>query len=113
MMTISYSFDIVRLNTIDTEDYSKIVKEIEYRYKGVDQDTNVSYCVEDKAVLDTDSISSFVEFADLTEETVTLWLNNTVSEDSIADWQNIIENNISARLAKPTAQKSIPWENNQ
>lgn len=109
-MAITYEYQVVKLKTIDTDDHSKIVKEIDFRYIGTD-DTGAKYNVESFITLDTDNIDTFIEYADLTEETVAQWLTDNVHEDQTTDWQGIIENQINAINNKPTTQTQLPWEN--
>lgn len=111
-MAITYSFEIVNLTTVDTDDHTKVVGKVQFRYKGVDEN-NISYAVENFIDLDTSNINSFIEFADLTEENVVQWLTDNVHEDAISDWQNLIDIHIARTIAErsQTVQTTLPWEN--
>ena len=114
-MAITYSFEIVRITTIDTDSHTKVVKQIEYRYKGLDEDTGISYTVNNNIELDTDTIEGFIDYESLTEETVLQWVSANTHEDVIRDWNNSIDIHIARTIAErsKTVQTKLPWETTQ
>ena len=114
-MAITYSFEIVRLKTVDTDSHTKVVKQIEYRYKGLDGDTGISHTVENSIELDTDTIEVFIDYENLTEETVLQWVSANTHEDIIRDWNNSIDIHIARTITErsKTVQTKLPWETTQ
>lgn len=101
-MAINYTWHILRITSNNNENNKvDVVKEIRFKYQGVDSDTGIVKWVDGICELDEYvEGNSFIEFDNLTKENCIDWISEKYS---IEDFENKILNKIE--LEKNPTQK--------
>tara|TARA_B100001939_G_scaffold109958_1_gene95006 strand:- start:21 stop:344 length:324 start_codon:yes stop_codon:yes gene_type:complete len=101
-MANTYSWDCRTVDTYPTlGDNADVVHTVHWRLKGVDsngvEDSTIGTCE-----LATDSIESFVAFSDLTNDSVTAWVEAALGADKVAELKASVDAMITEK-ANPTS----------
>jgi hypothetical protein len=104
-MSIEYKWSVSPLECVPSKDgLTDIIKTIHWRYTGTDG--TYSADVYGSMGLEDPEAGSFIEFDDLTEETVIGWLEANLEVETL---QTNINNNIDSQINPPIVSKSAPW----
>jgi hypothetical protein len=108
-MTITYTWNIGPLECIPSENgLNNIVKVVHWRYIGNDGNNHTSSVYGSVSVGDPDP-NNFIQFANLTLDTVVSWITPKLDLNMLANNINIaIENEINP----PVVNQSPPWSSN-
>ena len=109
---MNYSWQILKFSTRDQTNADGVVLpnavvKIKWKRSGADADGN-SATVLGYTNLSAETVpeGSFVSFESLTEETVVGWLESTISEEKLSDYNDKIQDKIN-RLS--TTIRAVPW----
>ena len=113
-MAINYAWDVSTVDTYPTKDSnSDVVYNVHWRLTATD-DTNKDsdgnnwtaemYGTQD---LDTDSISSFVAFADLDAAKVQSWVEAALTADTVNDMKAGLDAQIAEKITPTSVTKTI------
>ena len=113
-MAINYAWDVSTVDTYPTKDSnSDVVHNVHWRLKATD-DTNKDSDgnnwtaeVYGSQGLDTDSISSFVAFADLDAAKVQGWVEAALTEDTVNELKSGLDAQIAAKITPTSVTKTI------
>ena len=113
-MAISYAWDVSTVDTYPTKDSnSDVVYNVHWRLTATD-DTNKdsdgnnwTAGIYGSQGLDTDSISSFTAFADLTSSDVQGWVEAALTADTVAEMKSGLDAQIAEKITPTSVQKTI------
>jgi hypothetical protein len=113
-MAINYAWDVSTVDTYPTKDSnSDVVYNVHWRLRATD-DTNTDSDgnnwtaeVYGSQGLDTDSISSFVAFADLDAAKVQGWVEAALTADTVKDMKASLDAQIAEKITPTSVTKTI------
>ena len=108
-MAIAYTWNCTTVDTYPTKsDQTDVIFNVHWRLNGVDdtEDENVgdSYGV---VSLDTEDLSTFTAFADITEANVISWVEAALGEDQVAALKTSIDAQIAEKITPTVVTKQI------
>ena len=108
-MAITYTWNCTTVDTYPTKsDQADVIFNVHWRLNGVDdtEDENVgdSYGV---VSLDTEDLSTFTAFADITEADVIGWVEAALGEDQVAALKASIDAQIAEKITPTVVTKQI------
>jgi len=113
-MAISYAWDVSTVDTYPTKDSnSDVVYNVHWRLTATDDANNdadgnpQTATVYGSQGLDTDSISSFTAFADLTSSDVQGWVEAALTADTVAEMKSGLDAQIAEKITPTSVQKTI------
>ena len=113
-MAISYAWDVSTVDTYPTKDSnSDVVYNVHWRLTGTDDSNNDSEGnpqtagVYGSQGLDTDSISSFVAFADLDAAKVQSWVEAALGADVVTELKANLDAQIAEKITPTSVTKQI------
>ena len=112
-MTITYTWVFNPLECIPSANgMSNIVKKVHWRYSGTDG-THTS-TVYGSVELDSPDPKTYIEYANLTMNTVTGWVVSALAQSNttVESLQNSINTQITDIINPPIVSNAPPWANN-
>jgi len=113
-MAISYAWDVSTVDTYPTKDSnSDVVYNVHWRLTATDDANNDADGNAQKADvygsqgLDTDSISSFTAFADLTSSDVQGWVEAALTADKVTELKSGLDSQIAEKITPTSVTKQI------
>jgi len=113
-MAISYSWDVSTVDTYPTKDSnSDVVYNVHWRLTakdGTNKDSdgsNWTAGVYGSQALDTDSISSFTAFSDLTAAKVQGWVEAAMGADEVTEMKASLKAEITEKITPTSVRKKI------
>ena len=113
-MAINYAWDVSTVDTYPTKDSnSDVVYNVHWRLRATDdtnKDSDGNYWTAEmygSQTLDTDSISSFVAFADLDAAKVQSWVEAALTADTVKDMKASLDAQIAEKITPTSVQKTI------
>jgi hypothetical protein len=108
-MAITYTWNCTTVDTYPTKsDQADVIFNVHWRLNGVDdtEDENVgdSYGV---VSLDTEDLSTFTAFADITEADVIGWVEAALGEDQVTALKASIDAQIAEKITPTVVTKQI------
>ena len=108
-MAITYTWNCTTVDTYPTKsDQTDVIFNVHWRLNGVDdtEDENVgdSYGV---VSLDTEDLSTFTAFADITEANVISWVEAALGEDQVTALKTSIDAQIAEKITPTVVTKQI------
>ena len=108
-MAITYTWNCTTVDTYPTKsDQTDVIFNVHWRLTGVDdtEDKNAgdSYGV---VSLDTEDLSTFTAFADITEADVIGWVEAALGEDQVAALKTSIDAQIAEKITPTVVTKQI------
>ena len=108
-MAITYTWNCTTVDTYPTKsDQTDVIFNVHWRLNGVDdtEDENVgdSYGV---VSLDTEDLSTFTAFADITEADVIGWVEAALGEEQVASIKASIDAQIAEKITPTVVTKTI------
>ena len=108
-MAIAYTWNCTTVDTYPTKsDQADVIFNVHWRLNGVDdtEDENAgdSYGV---VSLDTEDLSTFTAFADITEADVIGWVEAVLGEDQVASIKTSIDAQIAEKITPTVVTKQI------
>ena len=108
-MAITYTWNCTTVDTYPTKsDQADVIFNVHWRLNGVDdtEDENVgdSYGV---VSLDTEDLSTFTAFADITEANVISWVEAALGEDQVTALKASIDAQIAEKITPTVVTKQI------
>ena len=108
-MAIAYTWNCTTVDTYPTKsDQTDVIFNVHWRLNGVDdtEDENVgdSYGV---VSLDTEDLSTFTAFADITEADVISWVEAALGEDQVTALKASIDAQIAEKITPTVVTKQI------
>ena len=108
-MAITYTWNCTTVDTYPTKsDQTDVIFNVHWRLNGVDdtEDKNVgdSYGV---VSLDTEDLSTFTAFADITEANVISWVEAALGEEQVASLKTSIDAQIAEKITPTVVTKQI------
>ena len=106
--TISYSWDCRTVDCYPTkDDNSDVIYNVHWRITATStklnkEDYPYTSTVYGTQVLETDDIKDFIPFADLTNATVTEWVETTMGEERVAVYKEGLDSQIESKI-NPTS----------
>ena len=93
-MAITYTWDCKTVDVFPTKNNkTNVVHTIHWKYTGTDN--TYSKTIIGMITINTEDLSSFTEFGDLTNNVISSWVESELGSEKIADFQEKIENEIS------------------
>ena len=113
-MAINYAWDVSTVDTYPTKDSnSDVVHNVHWRLTATDDANNdadgnpQTSSIYGSQVLDTDSISSFVAFADLDAAKVQGWVEAALTADTVNDMKAGLDAQIAVKITPTSVTKTI------
>jgi len=113
-MAINYAWDVSTVDTYPTKDSnSDVVYNVHWRLKATDdanndEDGNPQTAeVYGSQGLDTDDISSFTAFADLTSSDVQGWVEAAMGADKVTELKSGLDAQIAEKITPTSVTKTI------
>ena len=113
-MAINYAWDVSTVDTYPTKDSnSDVVHNVHWRLTATDdtnKDSDGNYWTATSygsQGLDTDSISSFVAFADLDAAKVQSWVEAALTADTVNDMKAGLDAQIAEKITPTSVTKTI------
>ena len=113
-MAITYAWDVSTVDTYPTKDSnSDVVYNVHWRLTATDDTNNdadgnaQTAEVYGSQGLDTDSISSFTAFADLTSSDVQGWVEAALTADKVTELKSGLDAQIAEKITPTSVQKTI------
>ena len=108
-MAITYTWNCTTVDTYPTKsDQTDVIFNVHWRLNGVDdtedENTGDSYGV---VSLDTEDLSTFTAFADITEADVIGWVEAALGEDQVAALKASIDAQIAEKITPTVVTKQI------
>ena len=108
-MAIAYTWNCTTVDTYPTKsDQTDVIFNVHWRLNGVDdtkdENTGDSYGV---VSLDTEDLSTFTAFADITEANVIGWVEAALGEDQVAALKTSIDAQIAEKITPTVVTKQI------
>jgi hypothetical protein len=108
-MAITYTWNCTTVDTYPTKsDQTDVIFNVHWRLNGVD-DTEVKNVGDSYGVvsLDTEDLSTFTAFADITEANVISWVEAALGEDQVAALKASIDAQIAEKITPTVVTKQI------
>ena len=113
-MAINYAWDVSTVDTYPTKDSnSDVVYNVHWRLKATDDantdsdGNNWTAEVYGSQELDTDDISSFTAFADLTSSDVQGWVEAALGADEVTELKSGLDAQIAEKITPTSVTKQI------
>jgi hypothetical protein len=113
-MAINYAWDVSTVDTYQTKgSNSDVVHNVHWRLTATDdtnKDSDDNYWtagVYGTQTLDTDSISSFIAFADLDAAKVQSWVEAALTSDTVTELKAGLDAQIAEKITPTSVQKTI------
>ena len=113
-MAISYAWDVSTVDTYPTKDSnSDVVHNVHWRLTATDDANNdadgnpQTATVYGAEGLDTDDISSFIAFADLTSSDVQGWVEAALGADEVTELKSGLDAQIAKKITPTSVTKTI------
>ena len=113
-MAINYAWDVSTVDTYPTKDSnSDVVYNVHWRLTATDDANNdadgnpQTATVYGAEGLDTDSISSFIAFADLTSSDVQGWVEAALTADKVTELKSGLDAQIAEKITPTSVTKTI------
>jgi len=112
-MAIGYTWDCKTVDVYPNHDsHSDVVYNVHWRLNAVSdqqdaEGNNYSASVYGTHSVNADDISSFVPFADLTNDTVTGWVTAGMGDDEVASLKSSLDNQIALLITPTSVTKTI------
>jgi len=112
-MANTYTWNCKTVDTYPTHDsHSDVVYNVHWRLNAVSdqqdaEGNNYAASVYGTHSVNADDISSFVPFADLTNDTVTGWVIDGIGEDEVASMKESLDNDIDGQINPTSETKTI------
>ena len=113
-MAINYAWDVRTVDTYPTKDSnSDVVYNVHWRLTATDDTNNdadgnpQTADVYGNQALDTDSISSFVAFADLDAAKVQSWVEAALGADKVTELKSGLDAQIAVKITPTSVTKTI------
>lgn len=107
-MAIVYDWVISQLECYPVKDKKKeVVNNVHWRYTAKDGDYFAE--VYGSQGLDTDKITNFVPYKDITKELVVGWLEEAMGAEKIAEFQTNLAAAIEQQKNPPVVTPPLPW----
>ena len=113
-MAINYAWDVNTVDTYPTKDSnSDVVYNVHWRLTATDDtntdsdDNNWTAEVYGSQNLDTDDISSFTAFADLTSSDVQGWVEAALGADKVTELKSGLDAQIAEKITPTSVTKTI------
>jgi len=108
-MAITYTWNCTTVDTYPTKsDQTDVIFNVHWRLNGVDdtedENTGDSYGV---VSLDTEDLSTFTAFADITEANVIGWVEAALGEEQVASIKASIDAQIAEKITPTVVTKQI------
>ena len=108
-MAIAYTWNCTTVDTYPTKsDQTDVIFNVHWRLNGVDdtedENTGDSYGV---VSLDTEDLSTFTAFADITEADVIGWVEAALGEDQVTALKTSIDAQIAEKITPTVVTKQI------
>ena len=108
-MAIAYTWNCTTVDTYPTKsDQTDVIFNVHWRLNGIDdtEDKNVgdSYGV---VSLDTEDLSTFTAFADITEANVISWVEAALGEEQVTSLKASIDAQIAEKITPTVVTKQI------
>ena len=108
-MAIAYTWNCTTVDTYPTKsDQADVIFNVHWRLSGVDDTEDLnggdSYGV---VSLDTEDLSTFTAFADITEADVIGWVEAVLGEEQVASIKTSIDNQIAEKITPTVVTKTI------
>jgi len=102
-MAINYTWNVSTVDVKEIDGNADTVFNVHWRLTGTDDANDESATVYGTIGLDTEDLSDFIAFADLTVSDVQGWVEAAMGEDSITEMKANLDATI-AELVTPTVQ---------
>ena len=102
-MAINYTWDVSTVDVKEIDGNADTVFNVHWRLTGTDDANDESASVYGTIGLDTEDLSDFIAFADLTVSDVQGWVEAAMGEDEITNMKANLDATI-AELVTPTVQ---------
>lgn len=100
-MAINYNWDCKTVDVFPTKDSkANVIHTIHWKYTGTEN--NHSSTLIGTLIIDTEDLSSFTEFDDLTNNDISSWVENSLGSEEISRFKKQIENKV-LELNNPTS----------
>jgi len=107
-MAVTYDWVISQLECYPLKDKkTDVVFNVHWRYTAKDGDYYSD--VYGSQVLSTDNLKNFKPYADLTKDDVVAWLEDTMGEEKIAQFETSLAAGIEAQKNPPVVTPPLPW----
>lgn len=112
-MANTYTWDCKTVDTYPTHDsHSDVVYNVHWRLNAESdqqdaEGNNYSASVYGTHSVNADDISSFVPFADLTNDTVTGWVTTGMGEDEVDNLKSGLDNDIDGQINPTSVTKQL------
>ena len=108
-MAITYEWVFGPLETTLQEDgMTNVVKTVHWRLNAVDG--NYSETTYGTVGLESPTLSTFIDYEDLTKEQVQGWVENALGAERVAEMKRSLENSINLKKNPVSATLAPPWE---
>lgn len=113
MSQSTYTWKINYLNTLPTFDgLSNVVDSIDWLCTGANTfNPNITSSIRGVEPIIYDANNAYIEYANLTEETVLGWLTTSMSPESVSVIYNQIDVYIN-EILNPPVNPPLPWDSN-
>jgi len=101
-MAINYTWNCKTVDVKTIDGNEDTVFNVHWRLTGIDDASNSSR-VYGTQELDTSDLSNFIDFADLTNDQITGWVESAMGEDKVTEYKSAISNQIT-ELVTPTQE---------
>lgn len=111
-MTISYEWKIEQIKLYpEIDKFKDVVFEVYWRINATDgQNTSTVY---GSIIIELNKDNKFIPYDQLTEEQVINWTKNSIGNDDIDKYYEILNNDINVKINPITLIKNPPWEENK
>ena len=112
-MANTYTWDCKTVDTYPTHDsHSDVVYNVHWRLNAESdqqdaEGNNYSASVYGTHSVNADDISSFIPFADLTNDVVTSWVTTGMGDDEVANLKSGLDSNIDNQINPTSVTKTI------
>lgn len=112
-MSVNYSWIITSLNCVEHEStLDNVVKSVDWKL--VASDTYNEKTIDSHVVGNTSFSSpdenNFVNFSDLTQEQLILWIEQTVPAEELEIYRNYLAGKLDLQRVVETVTLPLPWE---
>jgi hypothetical protein len=106
----TYTWQFPQLEAYPTvEDKTDVVFTVHWRLRGEDELENSAEVYGTVGLAPYDGEGQFVEFANLTKETVTTWVESALGEEQVASYKQNLDDQIEAIINPKTVTLTPPW----
>ena len=106
----TYTWQFPQLEAYPTvEDKTDVVFTVHWRLRGEDELENSAEVYGTVGLAPYDGEGQFVEFANLTKETVTTWVESALGEEQVTSYKQNLDDQIEAIINPKTLTLTPPW----